>query len=336
MGLSLQSPPGSWLTNPTRTKPSRPLVEIKAVESQLSSRVKGFVRDGWANYVGSIYLHPYWEVRNELSLDGECIYISRGIAVVVAHQLETIPGATVKLSWPSEDETQDQKSCMVATHDHKSQKMVKCSHACEQVKYAPPVPPVHPWIWPAHPWNMYLQQLPYTSGSGKQNHGRHTSSSSHTPLDMASISMEHTPAVAPMHPWFWPSHPWNMYLQYSSCVPLDLANTAMEHAPPVYSSCVPLDLANTAMEHAPPVYSSCVPQDLANTAMEHAPPVCSSCVPLDLANTAMEHAPPVYSSCVPLDLANTAMEHAPPVYSSCVPQDLVITAQWNKHLQKLL
>ena len=49
------------------------------------SKVYKFIRDGWPNHLEDSELQPYWGVRTELSLEGECIL--RGIRVVVPLKL---------------------------------------------------------------------------------------------------------------------------------------------------------------------------------------------------------------------------------------------------------
>ena len=51
--------------------------------------------------------------------------------------------------------------------DQDIQEMVKGCCACQEVKQAPPVAPLHPWIWPSQPWKRIYVDFagPFMGGS---------------------------------------------------------------------------------------------------------------------------------------------------------------------------
>ena len=124
------------------------------------SKVYSFVRDGWPGQVDNSDLHPYWGVRNELLLKGECLL--RGIRVVVPHKLREKVLEELHISHPGIQ----RMKLLARSHvwwphiDQDIQEMVKGCCACQEVKQAPPVAPLHPWIWPSQPWKRIHVDFP--------------------------------------------------------------------------------------------------------------------------------------------------------------------------------
>ena len=131
------------------------------------SKVYSFVRDGWPGHVDNSDLHPYWGVRNELSLEGGCLL--RGIRVVVPHKLREKVLEELHISHPGIQ----RMKLLARSHvwwphiDQDIQEMVKGCCACQEVKQAPPVAPLHPWIWPSQPWKRIHVDFagPFMGGS---------------------------------------------------------------------------------------------------------------------------------------------------------------------------
>ena len=112
-------------------------------------KVFRYIKLGWPSQLPEDIPKLYWTHRNELTVEGECIMF--GIRVVVPPKLQkmvlqelhsTHPGIQRMKSigrshvwWPGID-----------------QNMVKACTTCQQVKQAPAVAPLHPWIWPSRPW----------------------------------------------------------------------------------------------------------------------------------------------------------------------------------------
>ena len=116
------------------------------------SKLYRLVRDGWPNHINDPDLTPYWAVRNELTLEGDCIL--RGIRVVVPPKLHQEVLQELHLSHPGIQ----RMKLLARSHvwwpciDQDIQELVKSCPACQEVKQAPPVAPLQPWIWPSQPW----------------------------------------------------------------------------------------------------------------------------------------------------------------------------------------
>ena len=120
-------------------------------QDPLLSKLLMYVREGWPTEVPE-ECRPYLNRKHELSAEGECLLW--GIRVVVPSKLRARlveelhrdhPGVTRMkavarnyLWWPGLDKELEEcaRSCL----------------SCQAVKSAPAVAPLHPWLWPAKPW----------------------------------------------------------------------------------------------------------------------------------------------------------------------------------------
>ena len=117
----------------------------------LLSRVLLYTQRGWPLDVPES-MKPYYHRRDELSLENQCVLW--GIRVIVPKRLqnqvlEELHRSHVGIArmkalarsyvwWPKLDEDIE---CLI-----------KSCQRCQAVKNAPPVAPLHPWVWPAKPW----------------------------------------------------------------------------------------------------------------------------------------------------------------------------------------
>ena len=115
------------------------------------SKVLQYTRQGWPSTVPE-ELKPFKQRANEITTEGDCLLW--GIRVIIPEKLrgdilnelhQTHPGITRMKAmdrsyvwWPK-----------LYTH---LEDMVKSCTSCQSVKDAPPVAPLHPWIWPTKPW----------------------------------------------------------------------------------------------------------------------------------------------------------------------------------------
>ena len=115
------------------------------------SKVFRYVRSGWPREIPA-HLQPYSNRQNELTAEEGCILWGyrviipkcvRGKLLQELHQDH--PGVTRMKSvarsymwWPGLDK--DPES------------LAKTCQLCQAVKQAPPVAPLHPWVWPSKPW----------------------------------------------------------------------------------------------------------------------------------------------------------------------------------------
>lgn len=127
--------------------------QLRAATSSdpLLSKVLRYTRGNWPRQVPQC-LRPFSDRRNELTVEEGCLLW--GIRVVVPQRLRAKlldelhkdhPGVVRMKSvarsymwWPGLDKD--------------IQNLVKTCQACQATKGAPPVAPLHPWVWPSRPW----------------------------------------------------------------------------------------------------------------------------------------------------------------------------------------
>ena len=125
----------------------------KATQTDLIlSKVYRFIQTGWPTQIPDEDIKPYWLHRSDLTVECNCVMY--GIRVVIPRKLQqpilqelhsTHPGiqrmkalARSHIWWPGLDRDIEQ--------------LVRACTACQRVKQPPAVAPLHPWIWPARPW----------------------------------------------------------------------------------------------------------------------------------------------------------------------------------------
>ena len=115
------------------------------------SKVLRYTRGSWPREVPQL-LRPFFDKRHELTVEEGCLLW--GIRVIVPKRLRAKlldelhrdhPGivrmksvARSYMWWPGLDQD--------------IQNLVKACKSCQSVKNAPPVAPLHPWVWPSRPW----------------------------------------------------------------------------------------------------------------------------------------------------------------------------------------
>ena len=142
-----------------RWRPCRclpPNLELLHVRTQCS--VMLFTRSGWPLEV-SPEVKPFYHRRNELTVEGNCLLW--GTRVVVPMKLQ----GTV-LQELHRDHTGMERTKSIARSyvwwpgmDVVIEELVEACEACQSVKSAPPVAPLHPWVWPEKPWQRILLDL---------------------------------------------------------------------------------------------------------------------------------------------------------------------------------
>ena len=118
------------------------------------AKVLTYVKQGWPSSLPEEdpMIKPYWNHRSELTVEGECLML--GIRVVIPQKLQNSVLQELHNSHPG---MQRMKS-LARSHvwwpglDRDIETMVKACTPCQQVKQAPAVAPLHPWIWPSRPW----------------------------------------------------------------------------------------------------------------------------------------------------------------------------------------
>ena len=126
-------------------------VQTATRQDPVLSKVLLYAREGWPTELPEEY-KPYLNRKDELSSEGDCLLW--GTRVVVPSKLRARlveelhhdhPGVTRMKAvarsymwWPGLDK--DLEEC------------ARGCRSCQSFKSAPPVAPLHPWLWPAKPW----------------------------------------------------------------------------------------------------------------------------------------------------------------------------------------
>lgn len=126
-------------------------IEATTRQDPILSRVHRYVRQGWPTSASEA-VKPYWNRRLELSTEGGCLLWGDRLIVpqklrsrIVEELHQDHPGvvrmkavARSYLWWPGLDRELEEcaKSCI----------------SCRVVKSSPARAPLHPWLWPAKPW----------------------------------------------------------------------------------------------------------------------------------------------------------------------------------------
>ena len=115
------------------------------------SQVLTYTRQGWPTKIPDA-MKPFWTRRDEITIEGDCLLWGLRVLVPQKLQVQVLeelhqghPGASRMKAlarsyvwWPGLDLDLENlaKSCLQG----------------QEVKVSPPVAPLHPWVWPAQPW----------------------------------------------------------------------------------------------------------------------------------------------------------------------------------------
>ena len=116
-------------------------------------KVLHYTKCGWPSHFTSFGkipedLKPFWSRRLELTLEGQCILW--GTRVVVPKKLYSAVLQELHSAHPG-------IVCMKAIARSYIwwpglEKQVKACKPCQIINNSPPKAPLHPWVWPMHPW----------------------------------------------------------------------------------------------------------------------------------------------------------------------------------------
>ena len=127
-------------------------VQKATLSDPILRKVFQYTKNGWPSHVPEADLEPFWSRRNDLTVEGDCVML--GIRVIVPQKLQDTVLQELHSSHPG---IQRMKN-LARSHvwwpgmDHDIENIAKSCTACQQVKQAPAVAPLHPWIWPSRPW----------------------------------------------------------------------------------------------------------------------------------------------------------------------------------------
>jgi hypothetical protein len=115
------------------------------------SLVLRYTREGWPQKM-SDELTPFFRRRDQITVEGNSLLW--GIRVIIPQQPRALILADLHRSHPGVV----RMKCIARSHfwwpglDQDIETLVKGCQPCQQEKPSPPAAPLHPWIWPAAPW----------------------------------------------------------------------------------------------------------------------------------------------------------------------------------------
>ena len=127
-------------------------LRVATRQDPVLSRVYDYVKEGWQGTETEAAVKPFADRKTELSTAGECLLWGNRVVIpqkIQARMIEELhrdhPGVTRMkaiarsyLWWPGLDK--DLENC------------AKSCVSCQAVKSSPAKAPLHPWMWPAKPW----------------------------------------------------------------------------------------------------------------------------------------------------------------------------------------
>lgn len=116
------------------------------------SRVLDYSRSGWPVTCDDLRLRPYYEKRHEMSIEADCLMW--GLRVIVPSKLQSRILDELHVAHPGMVRMKEVARSHVwwPNIDREIEELVRGCTGCQQVKSAPAVAPVMPWIWPSIPW----------------------------------------------------------------------------------------------------------------------------------------------------------------------------------------
>ena len=115
------------------------------------SKVRRYTKSGWPAQVRGC-LTPYWNRRNELTVEGACVMW--GIRVIVPKKLQQ----KVLEELHKEHQGIVRMKATARSYvwwpglDAALEKVARDCQSCKANKSMPAVAPLHPWVWPSRPW----------------------------------------------------------------------------------------------------------------------------------------------------------------------------------------
>ncbi|XP_041822728.1 uncharacterized protein K02A2.6-like [Chelmon rostratus] len=138
----------SWLESiPVSAK----VIQKETDKDKILTKVRHLTQTGWPKHVSEGDLKPYWNRRNELTVEADCVLWGLRVIIPTAlrpkmlkelHEhlgiVRTKALARSHFWWPS--------------LDIEIEAMVESCPTCQNNRHAPNKAPVHPWKWPELPW----------------------------------------------------------------------------------------------------------------------------------------------------------------------------------------
>ena len=110
-----------------------------------------YTQSGWPNEVDDILL-SFWNRRTELTIEQGCLLW--GIRVVIPQKLREAVLKELHKDHPGIVRMKSITRSYIWWEgvDKDIESLVKSCQACQAVKNAPHMAPLHPWLWPSRPW----------------------------------------------------------------------------------------------------------------------------------------------------------------------------------------
>ena len=117
----------------------------------LLSQVYRYTQSGWPNEVDDVLL-SFWNRRTEITIERGCLLW--GIRVVIPQKLREDVLKELHKDHPGIVRMKSVARSYVWWEgvDKDIESLVKSCQSCQAVKNAPPMAPLHPWLWPSKPW----------------------------------------------------------------------------------------------------------------------------------------------------------------------------------------
>ena len=98
------------------------------------------------------HLQPYWTRRHELTVEGDCLLWGIRAVVPLSLQERVLQELHQEHQGVAKMKTLARSYVWWPSIDKEIEATAKDCRACQSVKSAPPRAPLHPWVWPAKPW----------------------------------------------------------------------------------------------------------------------------------------------------------------------------------------
>ena len=115
------------------------------------SKVLTYTKKGWSSQIQEA-LTPYHNQRWELTVEGDCLLW--GTRVIVPHRLQESVLSELHRDHPGVCRIKSVARSYVwwPKLDKRLEDLASSCTACQQTKQAPPLAPLHTWLWPQRPW----------------------------------------------------------------------------------------------------------------------------------------------------------------------------------------
>ena len=116
------------------------------------SQVLDFLRQGWPTDVEDVRLKPFYSRRHELSLEQGCVMWGLRVVIPDKHHEQILQELHVAHPGMVRMKEVARSHVWWPNMDGHIEDLVRNCVSCQQMKSAPSVAPLMPWLWPSSPW----------------------------------------------------------------------------------------------------------------------------------------------------------------------------------------